>query len=182
MRVRNARHPTITGSPWGFKSAVNTPASGWLAEDWAIRNARPLCGVGWLDDRQVRHSLPARAAGRCAIFLLPCRPPDDGCPAPLTMGVRLPSGSPIGSTMIMHRVTALLNNSQDPFNLSTVFRIPNTQGSAASPWGSRHPHFIVWLKVGELRRTVVAKRCTAGRSIGASLIACTHRRPKGGAG
>jgi predicted NUDIX family phosphoesterase len=27
-------------------------------------------------------------------------------------------------------------------------RIPDTRGFAASPWGSIHPHFIGWLKVG----------------------------------
>jgi len=26
--------------------------------------------------------------------------------------------------------------------------IPDTQGFAASPWGSRHRHFIDWLRVG----------------------------------
>jgi hypothetical protein len=58
--------------------------------------------------------------------------------------------------------------------------IPYTQRFAASAWGSRHPHFIGWLKMGELRGTVNVKRWMAGGSIGASQIACTHSRPKGG--
>jgi hypothetical protein len=55
--------------------------------------------------------------------------------------------------------------------------IPDTQGFTVSTWGSRHPHFIGRLKMGQLQHTAIVKRWMAGGSIGASLVACTHGGP-----
>jgi hypothetical protein len=38
----------------------------------------------------------------------------------------------------------------------------DTQGIAGSPRGSRHAHFIGWLKVGDSGCTLTVERCAAG--------------------
>jgi hypothetical protein len=60
----------------------------------------------------------------------------DSCPVPRY-------GRSLGPATYKHfgNITHVDRDSRHP-------GIPDTRGFAASPWGSKHPHFIGWLKVG----------------------------------